>query len=85
MHKFWQMVSTHDAHTSAVMMSTKENSVESEAMQGGSCFNHVCNANVTAGCRWMINETFVRQSNACMSGMRMVYLPSAAYPDVKHV
>ena len=36
-------------------------------------------------CRWIINETFARQSTACTSEMGIVYLPSAAYPDVKHV
>ncbi len=41
------MVSTHDAKMADFSMNTKENSVESEAMQGGSRFkhvNHVCSA-----------------------------------------
>ena len=41
-------VSTHDAKMTAFTLNTKENSVESEAMQGESCckhVSHVCSAN----------------------------------------
>ena len=41
--------------------------------------------NVTAGCRWVIIETLVRQSIACESEMGIVYLPSPACLDVTHV
>lgn len=81
-------VSTHDAKMAAFTMNTKEIAWKARqckespiaAMSAMSAVH-----NVTAGCRWVINETFAKQGNACMSGRRIAYLPSAAYPDVKHV